>query len=201
MSDSLRPHGLQHARLPCPSTTSRACPNSCPLSWWSHPTISSSAAPFSSCPQPFPASGSFPVSQLFASGGQRKHWSFSIHPSNDYSGLISFRINWLDLLAVQGTLRSLLQHHNSKASILWCWAFFMVQLSYPYMTTGKTIALTIKVRKWVIFLLINCPLKPVTSFWGVQRHQFFSALPSLQSSSHNLSLLDWQKQKNCQASE
>ena len=73
-----------------------------------------------------------------------KYWSFSlsISPSNDYSGLISFRMDWLDLLAVQGTLKSLLQHHSSKASILWCSAFFIVQLSYPYMTTGKTIALT-----------------------------------------------------------
>ena len=73
-----------------------------------------------------------------------KDWSFcfSISPSNEYSGLISFRMNWLDLLAVQGTLKSLLQHHSSKASILWCSAFFIVQLSYPYMTTGKTITLT-----------------------------------------------------------
>ena len=73
-----------------------------------------------------------------------EYWSFSfsISPSNKYSGLISFRIDWLDLLAVQGTLKSLLQHHSSKASILWCSAFFMVQLSHPYMTTGKTIALT-----------------------------------------------------------
>ena len=73
-----------------------------------------------------------------------KYWSFSfsISPSNEYSGLISFRMNWLDLLAVQGTLKSRLQHHSSKASILWCSAFFIVQLSYPYMTTGKTIALT-----------------------------------------------------------
>ena len=71
-----------------------------------------------------------------------KYWSISISPSNDYSGLISFRIDWFDLLAVQGTLKSLLQHHSSKASILWCSAFFMVQLSHPYMTTGKTIALT-----------------------------------------------------------
>ena len=74
-----------------------------------------------------------------------KYWSFSISPSNDYSGLISFRIHWLDLLAVQGTLKSLLQHHSSKASILWRFAFFMVQLSHPYMTTGKTIALTIQI--------------------------------------------------------
>ena len=73
-----------------------------------------------------------------------KSWrfSFSISPSNEYSGLISFRMDWLDLLAVQGTLKSLLQHHSSKASILWCSAFFMAQLSHPYMTTGKTIALT-----------------------------------------------------------
>ena len=73
-----------------------------------------------------------------------KYWSFSfsISPSNEYSGLISFRMDWLDLLAVQGTLKSLLQHHSSKASILQCSAFFMVQLSHPYMTTGKTIALT-----------------------------------------------------------
>ena len=73
-----------------------------------------------------------------------KYWSFSfsISPSNEYSGLISFRMDWLDLLAVQGTLKSLLQHHSSKASILWCSAFFMVQLSHPYMTTGKTMALT-----------------------------------------------------------
>ena len=71
-----------------------------------------------------------------------KYWSFSISPSSEYSGLISFRIDWLDLLAVQGTLKSLLQHHSSKASILWCSAFFMVQFSHPYMTTGKTIALT-----------------------------------------------------------
>ena len=123
-------------------TISWTCSNSCPLSLWCYLIILSSAAPFSSCPQSFPASGSFPLSQFFASGGQRKYWSFSIHPSNDYSGLISFRINWLDLLALQGTLRSLLQHHSSKASILWCWAFFMVQLSHPYMTTGKTIGLT-----------------------------------------------------------
>ena len=92
-------------------------------------------------PQSFPASGSFLVSQLFVSGGQ-KYWSFSISHSNEYSGLISFKIDWLDLLAVQGTLKSLLQHHSSKASILPCSAFFIVQLSHPYVTTGKTIVLT-----------------------------------------------------------
>ena len=105
--------------------------------------ISSSVVPFSSCPQSFPASGSFPMSQLFTSGGQ-KNWSFSfsISPSNEYSLLISLRIDWLDLLAVQGTLKSLLQYHSSKVSILQCSAFFIVQLSHPYMTTGKTIVLS-----------------------------------------------------------
>ena len=141
MSDSLRPHGLQHTRLPCPSPTPRADSNSCPLSQWCHPTISSSVIPFSSCPQSFPASGSSQRSQLFASGGQS--FSFHISPSNEHPGLISFRIDWLDLLAVQGTLKSLLQHHSSKASILQCSTFFIVQLSHLYMTTGKTTALTI----------------------------------------------------------
>ena len=100
--------------------------------------------PLSSCLQSFPASGSFPVSHFFASGGRSiGSFSFSISHSNEYSGLISFRMDWLDLLAVQGTLKSLLQHHSSKASILWFSAFFMVQLSYPCMSTGKTMALTI----------------------------------------------------------
>ena len=96
-----------------------------------------------SCLQSFLASGSFPSSQFFASGGQSiKSFSFSISASNEYSGLISFRMEWLDLLAVQLTLNCLLQHHSSKASVLWHLAFFIVQLSHPYMTTGKTIALT-----------------------------------------------------------
>ena len=96
--------------------------------------------PFSSCLQSLSGSGSFQISQFFASGGQSTGFSFSISPSNKYSGLISFRMDWLDLLAVQGTLKSLLQHHSSKASILQHSAFFIVQLSHPYMTTGKTIA-------------------------------------------------------------
>ena len=143
VSNSLRPHGLQHTRLPCPSLTPRACSDSCPSSWWCHPTISSSVIPFSSCLQSFPASGSFPVSQFFASGGQRirPSASASVLP-NEYSGLISSRIDWFDLLVVQGTLKSLPQHHSSKALILLCSVFFIVQLSHPYMTTGKTIALT-----------------------------------------------------------
>ena len=100
-------------------------------------TVSSSVFPFS-CLQSFTASGSFPMSKFFASWS----FSFSISPCNEYSGLISFRIDWFDLLAVQGTLKSFFQHHSSKASILLCSAFFTVQLSHPYMTTGKTIALT-----------------------------------------------------------
>ena len=104
----------------------------------------SSVVPFFSHLQSFPASGSFQMSQLFASGGQSIGVSAlaTISPSNEYSGPISFRIDWLELLAVQGTLKSLLQHHSSKASILQCSAFFIVQLSYPYVTTGKTVALT-----------------------------------------------------------
>ena len=141
MSCSLHPHRLQHASLPCPSPTPRACSNSCPSSQWCHRTISSSVVPFSLL-QSFPASGSFPMSQFFASGGQSWSFSFSISPSNEYSGLISFRMDWFDLLAVHGTLKSLLQHHSSKALILRRSAFFIVQLSHPYVTIGRTIALT-----------------------------------------------------------
>ena len=137
MSNSLRPHEPQHPRPPCPSPTPRVHPNPC------HPTISSSVVPFSSCLQSFPASGSFPMSQLFVIRWP-KYWSFSfnISPSSEHPGLISFRIEWLDLLAVQGTLKSLLQHHSSKASIFQHSVLFIVQLSHPYMTTGKTITLT-----------------------------------------------------------
>ena len=168
MSDSLWLHGLQHTRLPCLSPTPRACSNSCLLSWWCHPTISSSVVPFSSLLQSFPASGSFQMSQFFTSGGP-KYWifSFSISPSNEYSGLISFRMDWLDLLAVQGTLKTLPQHHSSKAFILWPSAFFILQLSHPYMTTGKTIALT----RWtfagkVMSLLLNMLSRLVITFQG-----------------------------------
>ena len=145
MSNSLRHHGLQHARPPCPSPTPRVYSDSCSLSWWCHPTISSSVVPFSSCLQSFPTSGSFQMSQFFTSGNQRFGVSAlaSVLPElNEHPGLISFRIDWLDLLAVQGTLKSLLQHHSSKASILWHSAFFILQISNPYVTTGKTIALT-----------------------------------------------------------
>ena len=107
LSDSLRPHEPQHTRPPCPSPTPGVYSNSCPLSRWCHPIISSSVIPFSSCPQSFPASGSFQMSQLFAWGGQRIGvFSFNISPTNEHRGLICFRIDWLDLLAVQGTLKS-----------------------------------------------------------------------------------------------
>ena len=144
MSDSLSPHESQFARPPCPSSTPRVYPNSCPSSRWCHPAISSSVVPFSSCPQSLPASESFPVSQLFAWGGQSiGSFSFSIIPSEEHPGLISFRMDWLDLLVVQGTLKSLLQHHSSKALIFWCSAFFTVQRSHPYMITGKTMHIVI----------------------------------------------------------
>ena len=142
MSNSLQPHGLQHIRPPCPSPTPGVYPNSCSLSWWCHPTISSSVISFSSCLQSFPASGSFQMSVLRIRWPKYWSFSFNISPSNEYSGLISLRMDWLDLPALQRTLESLLQHHSSKASILWLSAFFIVQHSHPYMTTGKAIALT-----------------------------------------------------------
>ena len=144
MSNSLQPHGLQHARPPCPSPTLRVYSNSCPLSQWCHPTISSSVIPFSSWPSIFPSIRVISNESVLCIRWP-KYWSFSfsISPSNEYSGLISFRMGCLDLLAVQGTLKSLLQHHNSKTSILWYSAFFMVQLLHPYTTTGKSIALSI----------------------------------------------------------
>ena len=138
-----------------------ACSNPCSLSQWCHPTISSSVVSFSSCPQSIPASRSFQMSQLFASGG--RSFNFNISPANEHSGLISFRMDWLDLLTVQGTLKSLL--HSSKASILWCSAFLTVQLSHPYMTTGKTIALTRQtfISK-VMSLLLNMLSRLVITF-------------------------------------
>ena len=144
VSDSLRPHESQHARPPCPSPTPGAHSDSRPLSQWCHPAISSSVVPFSSsCPQSLPTLKSFPMSPLFSWGGQSigVSASTSVLPMNTQE-LISFRVDWLDLLAVQGTRKSLLQHHSSKPSILQHSAFFTVQLSYSYMTTGKTIALT-----------------------------------------------------------
>ena len=143
ISNSLRPHGLQHARPPHPSPTSRVYSHSCPLSWQYHPTISS-YHPFLLLPTIFSSIRVFSNESVLPIRWP-KCWScfsFSISPSNEHPGLISFRMDWLDLLAVQGTLKSLFQHHSSKASILWSSAFFIVQLSHPYTTTGKAIALT-----------------------------------------------------------
>ena len=143
MSHSLRPHALQHVRPPCPSPTPGAYSSSCPLSWWCPPTISSSSSPSLPTINLSQHQGLFKnESVLRIRFPKYRSFNFSVSPSNEYSGLISFRMDWLDLLAVHGTLKILLQHHSSKASILQCSAFFIVQLSHPYMTTGKTIALT-----------------------------------------------------------
>ena len=134
VSDSFWPYELQHARPPCPSPTPRVHPNPCPLTWWCHPTISSSVIPFSFLSSIFPSIRLFFNESAFRIK-RPKYWSwnFNISPSNEHSGLISFRVDWLDLLAVQGTLKSLLQHHSSKTSILRCSAFFTLQLSHLYM--------------------------------------------------------------------
>ena len=142
MSDSLQTHGLQHARLACPSLSPRACSNSCPLSRWCHPTISSSVIH----PRHLLLSV-FPSIRIFSNESalclrRPKYWSFSfsISPSNEYSGLISFRIDWFDPWSPRYSQESS-QTPQFKTSILWCLAFSMVQLSHPYMTIGKTIAL------------------------------------------------------------
>ena len=160
--------------------------NSCPSSWWCHPAISSSVIPFSSCPHP---------SQHQSLFQWPKYWSFSfsIIPSKEHSGLI-FRMDWLDLLAVQGTLKNLLQHHSSKASILWHSAFFIVQLSHPYMTTGKTIALT----RWtfvgkVMPLLLNMLSRLVITFLPRSKPLLISWLQS-----PSAVILEPQKIKSCE---
>ena len=132
VSDSLRPHESQHDRPPCPLPTPRVHSNSRLSSQWCHPAISSSVVPFSSCPQSLPASVFSNESTLRMRWPKYCNFSFNISPSNEHPGLISFRMDWLDLLAVQGTRKSLLQHHNSKASILQHLAFLMVQLSHLY---------------------------------------------------------------------
>ena len=165
VSNSLWPHESQLARPPCPSPTTGVYSNSCPSSRWCHPAVSS-CCPLLLLP-PIP-----PSSRVFSKESTvrmrwPKYWSFSfsISPSSEYPGLISFRMDWLDLLAVQVTLKNLLQHHSSKASILWRSAFFTVQLSHPYMTTGKTIALS----RWtfvgkVMSLLYNMLSRLVITF-------------------------------------
>ena len=124
VSDSLWPHESQHTRPPCPSPTPGVHSDSRPLSQWCHPAISSSVVPFSSIPLSIRVFSNESALRM----RWTKYWSFSfsISPSKENPGLISFRMDWLDLLAVQGTLKSLLQHHSPKASVLWCSAFFMV---------------------------------------------------------------------------
>ena len=171
MSDCLWSHGLQHSRPPCPSPTPGAYSNSCPsYRWWP-----SNHLILCRCLLLLPSI--FPSIRVFSNESVPhtrwpKCWSFSfnISPSNEYSGLI-FRMDWLNFLVVQGTLKSLLQHHNSKASILWNSAFFIVQLSHPYMTTGKTIALSrrIFVGK-VISLLFNMLSRLVIAFLSRNNH-------------------------------
>ena len=167
MSDSLRPHGLQHARLPCPSPTPRVYSNSCPLSQWCHPTISSSVVPFSSCLQSFPASVSFPMSRFFASGDQSigVSASASVLPMHIQYWFPLGWTGWISLQSKGLSIESLLQHHSSKASIRLRLAFFIAQLSHPYMTTGKTKALTTRnfVGK-VMSLLFNVLSRLVITF-------------------------------------
>ena len=185
-------HGLQHTRLPCPSPSPRVCSNSWPLNQWCHPTISSSVIPFSSHLQSFPASGSFPMSQFFTSGGQSivASASASVLPVNIQDWFPLGWTGWISLLS-----KSPLQHHSWKASILWCSAFFMVKLSHPYVTTGKAIAST----RWtfvdtVMSLLFNTLARFVITFLPRSKCLLISWLQSpsaviLEPRRGNLSLL------------
>ena len=171
MSDSLQPYGLQHARPPCPSPTPWACSISCSLSRWCPPTISSSVVPFSSHLQSFPTSGSFPMSQFFASGGQSigVSASASVLPMN-IQGWFPLGLTGLTILQPK-RLKNLL--HSSKALVLQHSAFFMVQLSHPYLTTRKTIALT----RWtfvgkVMSLLFNMLSMFVIAFSSKEQESF-----------------------------
>ena len=179
VSNSFRSHGLQHSRLPCPSPNPGACSNSCPSSWWCHPIISSSVIPFSSYLQSFPASGSFPMSQLFASHGQSIGVSASapVLPMNIQDWLPLGLTVWISLQSKR--LKNLLQCHSSKASILRHSAFFIVQLSHPYITTGKTITL----NRWtfvdkVMSLLFNMLSRLVITFLPRSKHLLISWLQS-----------------------
>ena len=174
VSNSLWPHGLQHTRPSGPSSSPRVCPSSYSLNRWCHPTISSSVALFSSCLSLSQHQGLFQwVSCLHLSWSfSSKYWnfSFSISPSSEYSGLISFRIDWFDL-AFQGTLKSLLQRQSLKASVFWCSAFFIVQLSHLYVTAGETIALTIRTFiGQVMSLLFNTLSRFVIAFLPRSSH-------------------------------
>ena len=174
------PMDLQHDRPPCPSPAPGVYTNSCPLSQCCHPTISSSVIPLLLPPSIFPLIWVFSSeSVLHIRWPDYWSFSFSISPSNEFSGLISFEMDWFDRLAVQGTLESLLQHHNSKASIHQHSAFFLVQLSHPYMITGKTIALT----RWtfvgmVVSLLFNMLSMLVITFLPRSKRLLISWLQS-----------------------
>ena len=165
MSNSLQPQEQQHARLSCPSLSPRIYSHPCPLSRWCHRTISSSVNPLLLLPSIFLSIRVFSnESALHIRWPKYWSFSFSISPPKEYSGLISFRIDWFDIL-VQGILKSLLRDHSLKASIHWCSVFFMAQFSHPYTTTGKTIALTILtfVGK-VVSLLFNMLSRFVIAF-------------------------------------
>ena len=173
------PHGLQHTRLPCPSLSPWDCSNSCPSSWWHHPTISSSVNPFASCHQSLPASGSFPMSQLFASGGQRIGASAlaSVLAMNIQGWFPLGLTGWIFLLS-KGLLR-VFSTPQFKASILWCSAFFMVQHSHLYMTTGKAKTLTIQVFVGkVMSLLLNMLSGLVITFLPRSKRLLMSWLQS-----------------------
>ena len=177
---TLRPHESQHTRPPCPSPTPGVHSDSCPSSQRCHPAISILCRPLHLLPPTHPRIRVFSnESTLHMRWPKYWSFSFSISPTNEYPGLISFRMDWLALLAVQGILKSLLQHHSSKASILWRSAFFTVQLSHPYTTTGKTIALT----RWtfvgkVISLLFNILSRLVITFLPRSKRLLISWLQS-----------------------
>ena len=160
MSDSFLLHGLQHSRLHCPSPSPGVCSDSCPLSpWFSNHFIL--CCPFLLLPPIFPSISVF-SNELTLCSRWPKYWTFtfSISPSNEYQGLISFSIDWYELFAVQGTLKSLLQHCNLKASILWHPGFFTVLLSHPYMTTGKTVA-------WIVLTFLGKVMSLLFNMLGV----------------------------------
>ena len=167
VSGSLWPRGLQQARPPYPSPSPEVCSSSCPLHWWCHPTVSSSITLFSFCPQSFLASGTFQMNQPFASGDQNTGASV-------LASLVPMSIQgWfpLRLTALISTLKSLLQHHSLKLSILWHSAFFTIQLSQPYVTTGKTIALSIQTFvSSVMSLLFNTLSRFVIAFLPRSNH-------------------------------
>ena len=177
MSNSLQTHGLQHTRPPCPSLPELTSIESVMPS--NHLIL---CCPFLLPPSIFPSIRVFPnESVLHIRWPKYWNFSFNISPSNEYSGLISFRMDWLDLLAVQGTLKSLLQLHSSKASTLWRSAFFIVQLSHPYMSTGKTIALTRQSNVFVgkiMSLLFNMLSRLVIDFLPKSKHFLISWLQS-----------------------